>query len=36
MSTPSQIAALLDASLDVGILRMPIAHAELIGILLFR
>jgi DNA-binding transcriptional LysR family regulator len=36
MSTPSQIAALLDASLDVGILRMPIAHPELISIPLFR
>jgi DNA-binding transcriptional LysR family regulator len=35
MSTPSQIAALLEASLDVGILRMPIAHPELISIPLF-
>jgi DNA-binding transcriptional LysR family regulator len=36
MSTPSQVAALLEASLDVGILRMPIANPELISIPLFR
>jgi DNA-binding transcriptional LysR family regulator len=36
MSTPSQIASLLEGSLDVGILRLPIAHPELINIPLFR
>jgi DNA-binding transcriptional LysR family regulator len=36
MSTPSQVAALLDAHLDVGILRMPVAQPELISIPLFR
>jgi len=36
MSTPSQVAALLNAELDVGILRMPIAHPELASIPLFR
>jgi DNA-binding transcriptional LysR family regulator len=36
MSTPSQVTALLEASLDVGILRMPIAHPELISVPLFR
>ncbi|MGB8010467.1 MAG: LysR substrate-binding domain-containing protein [Terriglobales bacterium] len=36
MSTPSQVAALLDGTLDIGILRLPIAHAELQSISLFR
>jgi DNA-binding transcriptional LysR family regulator len=36
MSSPSQVAALLDAHLDVGILRMPVAHPELISVPLFR
>jgi len=36
MSSPSQVAALLDAHLDVGILRMPVAHSELISVPLFR
>ena len=36
MSSPSQVAALLDAHLDVGILRMPVAHPELMSIPLFR
>jgi DNA-binding transcriptional LysR family regulator len=36
MSSPSQIAALLDGGLDVGILRMPVAHRNLISIPLFR
>jgi DNA-binding transcriptional LysR family regulator len=36
MSTPSQVAALLNAELDVGILRMPVAHPELACIPLFR
>jgi DNA-binding transcriptional LysR family regulator len=35
MSSPSQVAALLDAQLDVGILRMPVAHPELIRVPLF-
>lgn len=36
MSSPSQIRALLDGSLDVGILRLPIAHPELVNVPLFR
>jgi len=36
MSTPAQISALLEAKIDVGIVRMPIAHAELDGFPLFR
>ncbi len=36
MSTPSQVAALLDDRLDAGILRLPIAHPELMSIPLFR
>ena len=36
MSSPSQVAALLEAHLDVGILRMPVAHPELISVPLFR
>jgi DNA-binding transcriptional LysR family regulator len=29
MSTPSQISALLDAKIDIGIVRLPVAHTEL-------
>jgi DNA-binding transcriptional LysR family regulator len=29
MSTPSQIAALLDGKIDIGIVRIPVAHTEL-------
>jgi DNA-binding transcriptional LysR family regulator len=29
MSTPSQVAALLDARIDIGIVRLPVAHTEL-------
>jgi DNA-binding transcriptional LysR family regulator len=29
MSTPSQVAALLDGKIDIGIVRLPIAHTEL-------
>ncbi len=29
MSTPSQIAALLDSKIDIGIVRLPVAHTEL-------
>ena len=36
MSSPSQVAALLEGSLDIGILRLPVAHAELISVPLFR
>jgi DNA-binding transcriptional LysR family regulator len=36
MSSPSQVAALLEGSLDAGILRLPIAHPELVSIPLFR
>jgi DNA-binding transcriptional LysR family regulator len=36
MSSPSQVVALLDSHLDVGILRMPVAHPELISHPLFR
>jgi len=36
MSSPSQVAALLHGELDVGILRMPLAHPELISVPLFR
>jgi DNA-binding transcriptional LysR family regulator len=36
MSSPSQVATLLDGQLDVGILRMPVAHPELITLPLFR
>jgi DNA-binding transcriptional LysR family regulator len=36
MSSPSQVAALLDTHLDVGILRMPVAPPELISVPLFR
>ena len=36
MSTPSQVAALLSATIDVGILRMPVEHRELHSFPLFR
>jgi DNA-binding transcriptional LysR family regulator len=36
MSSPSQIRALLEGSLDVGILRLPTGHPELVNIPLFR
>ncbi len=36
MSSPSQVAALLSGDLDVGIVRMPVAHPELTSIPLFR
>lgn len=36
MSSPSQVAALLGANIDVGILRLPLAHPELTSIPLFR
>jgi DNA-binding transcriptional LysR family regulator len=36
MSTPSQIAALLEGKIDIGIVRWPIAHAELDSLPLFR
>ena len=36
MSSPSQVTALLDGSLDIGILRLPVARAELVSIPLFR
>jgi len=36
MSSPSQVAALLDTHLDIGILRMPVAHPELISVPLLR
>jgi DNA-binding transcriptional LysR family regulator len=36
MSTPSQIAALLEGNLDVGILRWPVNHPQLTGGSLFR
>jgi DNA-binding transcriptional LysR family regulator len=36
MSTPAQIAALLDGALDIGILRLPIADPALQSIPLFR
>jgi len=36
MSSPSQVTALLDAQLDVGILRMPVAQPELVSVPLFR
>jgi DNA-binding transcriptional LysR family regulator len=29
MSTPAQIAALLDGKIDIGIVRLPVAHTEL-------
>jgi DNA-binding transcriptional LysR family regulator len=36
MSTPSQIAALLEGKIDIGIVRWPIAHPELDSLPLFR
>ncbi len=36
MSTPSQIAALLEGKIDIGIVRWPIAHTELDSLPLFR
>ncbi len=36
MSTPSQIAALLQGKIDIGIVRWPIAHTELDSLPLFR
>jgi DNA-binding transcriptional LysR family regulator len=36
MSTPAQIAALLEGHIDVGILRLPIAHTELDSLPLFH
>jgi DNA-binding transcriptional LysR family regulator len=36
MSSPSQVMALVDGRLDVGMLRMPVANPELISIPLFR
>jgi DNA-binding transcriptional LysR family regulator len=36
MSTPSQIAALLEGKIDIGIVRLPIAHTELDSLPLFR
>ena len=36
MSTPSQISSLLDGRIDVGILRLPVAHPELDSLALVR
>ena len=36
MSTPSQIAALLEKQIDIGIVRLPIAHTELTSLPLFH
>jgi DNA-binding transcriptional LysR family regulator len=36
MSTPAQTVALLDGTLDIGILRLPLAHAELQTVSLLR
>jgi DNA-binding transcriptional LysR family regulator len=36
MSTPAQIAALVEGSIDIGILRLPIAHTELDSLPLFH
>jgi len=36
MSTPSQVAALLEAKIDIGIVRVPVARAELASLPLFR
>jgi DNA-binding transcriptional LysR family regulator len=36
MSTPAQIAALVDGSIDIGIVRLPIAHTELDSLPLFH
>jgi DNA-binding transcriptional LysR family regulator len=36
MSTPAQIAALVEGSIDIGIVRLPIAHPELDSLPLFH
>src|SRR5512133_461493 len=36
LSTPTQVAALLDGRLDIGVLRLPLAHPELQSIPLFH
>ena len=36
MSSPSQLAALLDGRLDVGLLRMPVVNPELVSVPLFH
>jgi DNA-binding transcriptional LysR family regulator len=36
MSTPSQIASLLDGKIDIGLARLPIAHPEIRSFPLFR
>lgn len=36
MSTPAQIAALLEGNIDIGIVRLPIAHTELESLPLFH
>jgi DNA-binding transcriptional LysR family regulator len=36
MTTPAQIESLLDGSIDLGILRLPVIHAELDSLLLER
>jgi DNA-binding transcriptional LysR family regulator len=36
MSTPAQISALLEGRIDIGIVRMPVAHPELDSFPLFR
>jgi DNA-binding transcriptional LysR family regulator len=36
MSTPSQVKALLDGNLDLGMVRLPIAYPELVSFPLFR
>jgi DNA-binding transcriptional LysR family regulator len=35
MSTPAQIAALLEGTIDIGIVRLPVAHTELESLPLF-
>ncbi len=36
MSTPAQVSALLEGAIDVGILRLPVAHPELVSRPLFE
>ena len=36
MSTPAQVAALLEGNIDIGIVRLPIAHTELDSLPLFH
>jgi DNA-binding transcriptional LysR family regulator len=36
MSTPAQIAALIEGNIDIGIVRLPIAHTELDSLPLFH